>query len=120
MLLANIIDSLVGDLETLGDALERYYQDHHKLPGEAQGLKTLTQPSRNIVSGEAIEPYLKSIPSDPWGQDYQYSRDRLAGVRVEFELFSLGADGQPGGSEENADVHHRDIEFIQHLLSLEN
>jgi general secretion pathway protein G len=41
------------------------------------------------------------VPNDPWGRAYVY---RVLGQKGEFDLFSLGKDGQPGGSGENADI----------------
>ena len=47
-------------------------------------------------------PYLKkSLPSDPWGRAYVY---RTPGQKSEFELFSYGRDGKPGGTGEDADI----------------
>jgi type II secretion system protein G len=49
-------------------------------------------------------PYLKkSVPNDPWGNAYQY---RQPGEHGEFDLFSLGKDGQPGGTGEAADIQN--------------
>ena len=47
-------------------------------------------------------PYLKKdVPSDPWGTPYQY---RQPGEHGEFDLFSFGKDGKPGGEDEAADI----------------
>jgi general secretion pathway protein G len=48
-------------------------------------------------------PYLSQnkIPQDPWGKDYLYASP---GQHGEYDLFSLGADGKPGGEDENQDV----------------
>jgi general secretion pathway protein G len=47
-------------------------------------------------------PYLKKgIPPDPWGRAYLY---RAPGTKSEYEIVSLGKDGQPGGEGENADI----------------
>jgi general secretion pathway protein G len=49
-------------------------------------------------------PYLKKlVPNDPWGNPYQY---RQPGEHGEFDLFSFGKDGQPGGTGEAADVQN--------------
>ena len=51
---------------------------------------------------EQFVTYLgKAVPRDPWGQPYQY---RAPGEHGEFDLFSLGRDGQPGGTGEAADI----------------
>lgn len=48
-------------------------------------------------------PYLqsRSVPKDPWGRPYQYVQP---GQHGEFDVYSLGADGKPGGEGEAADV----------------
>jgi len=46
-------------------------------------------------------PQITKLPNDPWGRPYQYLSP---GVRGEIDLFSLGADGQPGGEGVNADI----------------
>ena len=47
-------------------------------------------------------PYLKkSVPLDPWGRAYVY---RVPGAKGEFDLFSLGKDGKPGGTGQDADI----------------
>ena len=48
-------------------------------------------------------PYLrkKTIPKDPWGRDFIY---QFPGENGPFDLSSLGADGMPGGTGEDADV----------------
>ena len=47
-------------------------------------------------------PYLKKgVPQDPWGRVYQY---RSPGSKADYEILSLGKDGQPGGTGDNADI----------------
>jgi general secretion pathway protein G len=45
--------------------------------------------------------YVKRVSKDPWGRDYVYESP---GTRGEFDLYSLGADGQPGGEKVDADI----------------
>jgi general secretion pathway protein G len=47
------------------------------------------------------KPYLDKLPNDPWGNAYQYVNP---GVKGEIDVYSLGADGQPGGDGKNADI----------------
>ncbi|MEM7469200.1 MAG: type II secretion system protein GspG, partial [Pseudomonadota bacterium] len=56
-------------------------------------------PNQEYWSG----PYLRKqkIPDDPWGKPYLY---RSPGEFVAFEIWSLGADGQAGGEDDNADL----------------
>jgi len=50
--------------------------------------------------------YLEKLPKDPWGRPYVYLNP---GVRGEIEVFSFGADGQPGGTGFDADVGSWDL-----------
>lgn len=81
-------------------ALDQYRLDTGHYPASEQGLAALyTRPS-NEPKWDG--PYLKkNIPPDPWGNPYQYRRP---GEHGEFDIFSYGTDGQPGGSDEAADI----------------
>ncbi|MBS1219646.1 MAG: gspG [Proteobacteria bacterium] len=89
-----------AQIRSLEDALDQYRLDIKRYPTTEQGLAALnSQPT-----GEARwqGPYLKKVvPDDPWGNPYQY---RSPGEHGEIDLFSLGKDGQPGGTGENADI----------------
>ena len=81
-------------------ALDTYRLDIGRYPTTEQGLNALMQRPQNEAKWNG--PYLqKAIPLDPWGKPYQY---KSPGERGEFDLWSLGKDGQPGGTGENADV----------------
>jgi general secretion pathway protein G len=89
-----------AQLDALDKALDQYRLDTGHYPATAQGLSALMkQPS-----GESrwAGPYLKKdVPPDPWGAAYQY---QSPGEHGEFDLYSYGKDGQPGGSGEAADI----------------
>jgi general secretion pathway protein G len=89
-----------AQIKALEDALDQYRLDAGHYPATDQGLAALTtQPT-----GEARwqGPYLKkAVPNDPWGNPYQYLSP---GEHGEIDLYSLGKDGQPGGSGEAADI----------------
>lgn len=89
-----------AQLKALEDALDQYRLDVGRYPTSEQGLDALnTQPSGE---GRWQGPYLrKSVPKDPWGSAYQY---RSPGEHGEYDLYSLGKDGQPGGQGEAADI----------------
>ena len=81
-------------------ALGLFRFDVGRYPSTSEGLIALAQnPGIDGWSG----PYLdkQSVPTDPWGREYQY---RSPGQYGDFDLFSLGADGVEGGEDENADV----------------
>jgi general secretion pathway protein G len=52
--------------------------------------------------GARTEGYIKKLPNDPWGRPYQYAVPGKAGA---FDIYSLGADGAPGGQDDNADIY---------------
>jgi general secretion pathway protein G len=49
--------------------------------------------------------YLKKLPVDPWGNTYQYL---APGSKGAYDLYSLGADGKEGGSDNDADIANWD------------
>lgn len=91
------------DVQSLKNALDLYKLDNFSYPSTDQGLQALTQkPSgspeaRNWKQGG----YLDRLPKDPWGGDYQYLSP---GVHAEVDVYSLGADGRPGGEGIDADI----------------
>ena len=92
-----------ADIDTLKTSLNLYRLDNFVYPSTNQGLEALinrpggSPEARNWRSGG----YIDRIPKDPWGRDYVYLSP---GQRGDFDLYSYGADGQPGGEGENADV----------------
>jgi general secretion pathway protein G len=89
-----------AQIVALQKALDTYRLDVGRYPTTEQGLNALTQRPQNEPRWNG--PYLqKAVPLDPWGKVYQY---RSPGERGDFDLWSFGKDGQPGGSGENADV----------------
>jgi general secretion pathway protein G len=89
-----------AQIDALQKALDQYRIDVGRYPASEQGLVALVQPP----AGEPkwAGPYLaKAVPPDPWGRAYLY---RSPGEHGEFDLWSLGRDGQPGGEGDSADV----------------
>ena len=85
----------------LGAALDLFYLDNGRYPTTQEGLGALVQKPAELDNWNG--PYLKkkSIPKDPWEQDYQY---QSPGQNGEYDLFSYGADNAPGGEKENRDI----------------
>ena len=89
-----------AQIESLDKALDQYRLDMRRYPSTEEGLQALTSKPENAPAWGG--PYLKkSVPTDPWGRPYVY---RTPGQKGEFELFSYGRDGRPGGSGEDADI----------------
>ena len=88
-------------VEAIARALESYRLDNGAYPATEAGLRALQQRPANAPRWHG--PYLqKDLPNDPWGNPYVYRN--VAGNGRDFELFSLGRDGRPGGDGENADI----------------
>ena len=87
-------------IKLLEDAITGYKLDMGTFPSTDDGLQALlTNPGD---SEKWDGPYIKpAIPKDPWGNDYVYV---CPGEHGDFDLVSYGADGQPGGTGENADI----------------
>lgn len=92
-----------SDIAALDSALSLYRLDNQRYPTTEQGLQALAErPTRAPVPDNWAEGgYTARIPTDPWGQPYQYLQP---GVHGDYDLFSYGADGRPGGSGVNADI----------------
>ena len=92
-----------ADIATLEQAMEMYRLDNLSYPGGGAGLSALVSPPAGTQSGR-YRPggYIKRLPSDPWGRPYQLS---VPGKSGPFDIYSLGADGAPGGEGENADIY---------------
>jgi len=93
-----------SQIEMLGAALDAYRLDNGKYPPTTSGLEALnTKPSDESTSNWR-GPYLrKAVPLDPWRHPYIYKAPGEANPRG-YDLLSYGADGQPGGEGENADI----------------
>jgi general secretion pathway protein G len=89
-----------AQIVSLEKALDQYRLDIGHYPTTEEGLDSLYVKPNNEEKWQG--PYLKkAVPADPWGRAYIY---KAPGDHGELDLSSLGADGQPGGSGENADV----------------
>ena len=89
-----------AQIESFSQALDQYRLDVGRYPTTEQGLAALRTAPAGVPKWQG--PYLKrEIPVDPWSNAYQY---QAPGQHGEFDLQSFGADGQPGGEGEAADV----------------
>ncbi|UXD87511.1 type II secretion system major pseudopilin GspG [Thalassolituus hydrocarboniclasticus] len=96
-----------SQIKLIENALDLYKLDNFTYPTTEQGLEALVKkPSsspepKNYKSGG----YLKgnNIPTDSWGNEFLYFLDK-----GQYEIVSLGADGQEGGEGEGADISSLD------------
>jgi general secretion pathway protein G len=91
------------DIRAIESALDLYKLDNYRYPTTDQGLEALVSPPSSGPEPENYKEggYLRKLPQDPWGNPYRYLRP---GEHGEFDVYSLGADGAPGGTDENADI----------------
>lgn len=94
-----------ADIAAVTQALKLYRLDNTMYPSSEQGLAALVQ-----KPGTSPQPlnwkaggYLDRVPKDPWGREYLYLNP---GVKGEIDVYSLGADGQPGGEGTSADIYN--------------
>lgn len=83
------INKAQADLRAIENALNMYRLDNHAYPTTEQGLEAL------------VDRYLPRMPIDPWDRAYRYLSP---GEHGQFDLYTLGRDGQPGGEGEDADI----------------
>jgi general secretion pathway protein G len=96
-----------NDLRLYESALDLYRMDNFRYPTTEQGLDSLVhRPNDPNLKNYRPEGYVKQLQKDPWGHDYVYVSPGSNGAP--YDLLSLGADGQPGGSGLDADISIRD------------
>ena len=88
-------------IDGFGTALNLFWLDVGEYPSTEQGLQALIEAPDGVERWNG--PYLASgaLPVDPWGNAYVY---RSPGEETAYELVSLGADGRPGGEDEDRDI----------------
>lgn len=91
------------DIASLVQALKLYKLDNLGYPATEQGLQALVSRPSTQPQPANWKPggYIERLPKDPWGRDYLYLNP---GLRGEIDVYSLGADGEPGGEGSNADI----------------
>jgi general secretion pathway protein G len=94
-----MIEKARTDVTLLDQAVEMYRMDTLKYPTLEEGIEVLV----NAPKGAKFrsEGYIKSLPKDPWGNDYQYL---VPGEHGPYDIYSFGADGRLGGEGMNADI----------------
>mgnify|MGYP001558454430 FL=1 len=89
-----------AQIDGLGKAIDQYRLDVGHFPSTEEGLNALVTRPTNLPKWDG--PYLsKSVPLDPWGNPYLY---KYPGEHGDYDLVSLGKDGQQGGEGEAADI----------------
>ncbi len=92
-----------SDIRALTSALSLYKLDNFHFPSTEQGLDALVRQPEGEPAPKHWKKggYIERLPKDPWGHPYQYLNP---GEKMEFDLWSYGTDGQPGGEGAAADI----------------
>jgi len=89
-----------AQIDALGKAIDQFWLDTGHYPSMEEGLAALVTRPPNEPKWDG--PYLqKDVPPDPWGRAYVF---KIPGDHREYDLYSYGKDGQPGGEGEMADI----------------
>ena len=97
------------DIRAYETALNLYRMDNFRYPTTDQGIQALvTKPDDPSIRNWKPGGYVQKLSKDPWGNDYQYLNPGARGGA--YDLYSLGADGQPGGEGPDADIGNWNVE----------
>ena len=86
-------------IRVFGDSLDLFKLDVTRYPTEEEGLEALVEDPG--VDSWGPESYIKTIPADPWGNDYVYIYDADEDT---CDVISYGKDGKEGGDKYNLDI----------------
>lgn len=94
---------VVVDISGLEQALDMYKLDNNTYPSTDQGLEALIKKPQGEPMPKNYRPdgYIKRLPKDPWGFEYQYTNP---GTHSKIDVFSLGSDGREGGQNNAKDI----------------
>jgi general secretion pathway protein G len=94
-----------SQVQIIALALDAYRVDNDEYPTTEQGIQALRAiPATGDAPANWRGPYLRQvIPLDPWGRPYVFISPGVANPNG-YDLYTLGKDGQPGGTGENADI----------------
>jgi general secretion pathway protein G len=90
------------DIRVLISQLAMYRLDNYSYPSTQQGLEALVSKPGGEPEAKNWKQYLDKLPKDPWQNPYQYLTPGTKGG--DFDIFSMGSDGKPGGEGTAADV----------------
>ena len=101
------IEKARADIHNIESALKFYRLDNFTYPTTEQGIEALvSKPNDPNVRNWKTGGYLDRVPNDPWGNPYQYL---YPGNNAEFDIYTLGRDGRPGGEGIDNDLGNWNI-----------
>jgi general secretion pathway protein G len=99
------IQAAEADIRNITSTLNFFRMDHARYPSDDEGLEILLGGTE--VNGRTVDNFLQSLPEDPWGRPYIYEYPSAHGL--DFDIYTLGADGEEGGEGANADIGNWDL-----------
>ena len=101
----------ISDISSLEQALDMYRLDNSRYPTTDQGLGALVTKPTSSPEPRAYRDggYIKRLPQDPWGNEYQFVSPGENGT---IDIFTFGADNQEGGEGINQDVGNWNMQDI--------
>ncbi len=120
LLAAAIVPSVLGrideakvvrarsDVRSLDTAVKLFKADTGRYPRQEEGLGGLIREPAGVENWKGYLEGRQGVPKDPWGNEYQYFRNE--GGVPPYEIVCYGADGEPGGEDENADISSADVD----------
>lgn len=102
----------ISDISALEQSLDMYRLDNSLYPNTDQGLDSLVSKPSSSPEPRAYRQggYIKRLPEDPWGNEYQYVSP---GEHGSVDIFTLGADNQEGGENLNQDIGNWNMQDIK-------
>ncbi|ABM63135.1 type II secretion system major pseudopilin GspG [Halorhodospira halophila] len=101
------VEAAKQDIRAIESALNLYRLDNNRYPSTDQGLEALVEEPSGDPEPQNWQGYLDSVPTDPWGNEYQYMNP---GEHGDIDIYSLGADGSPGGEGVDAEIGNWDVD----------
>jgi len=97
------IEKARADIGRIEQAIEMFRLDMGRYPTTDEGLEVLvTAPGDPRLAARYPDGgYINRLPEDPWGGAYEYL---FPGEHGRYDIWTLGADGRPGGEDANADI----------------
>lgn len=100
------VNAARSEISTIETSLNLFRLDNFRFPTTEEGLEALVNnPGGNV--GATWRQYLPRLPNDPWNNPYEYQSPGQRGG--DFDLYSLGRDGQEGGEGIDADIGNWNI-----------
>ncbi|BAU56581.1 general secretion pathway protein G [Halorhodospira halochloris] len=101
------VEAAKQDIRSIESALNLYRLDNNHYPSTDQGLEALVEEPTGSPEPRNWQGYLDRVPTDPWGNEYQYLNP---GEHGDIDIYSLGADGEPGGEGVDAEIGNWEID----------